>query len=124
MIDPTKPENYRTRDGRRILWMAHCPMADPGFQIVALVEGEEGQHGFHMNGRLLGTKDHDLDILPHDPVLYYANVGTGSVGLAHKTVEICRSYNGHPTIARIAVHQSGRVRQIPLDATTDPENQA
>lgn len=74
------------------------------------------------NGGLLHFKDDDPNLREVDPVLYYINHYRAVPGSAFDSLSDCiRSHGAALAIARTATHQSGKVRQIPLDATEDPE---
>ena len=128
-IDHTRPQDYRFREGCKVVRIIPTPESTGEFsKLIVLYRGRDGSVYFaatSADGKW-GPGDSSFDLIPHDPVLYYANVwknsfGPGFAGLWN-CIQSCRSSDSVP-IARVAVHQSGEIRKIPLDATTDPEAQ-
>lgn len=75
-----------------------------------------------IDGEIYSFCDNDPRLVEADEVVGYHNVYPSHIDIRHGSVERCVGGGAvGKIIGRIAVHASGRVRNIPLDATTDPE---
>jgi hypothetical protein len=74
-------------------------------------------------GRMVFYEDNDPRLVEVDEVVGYSCVYEEGVGVLWGSLFICIERGHKDAKGRIAIHASGRVRNIPLDATTDPEAQ-
>jgi hypothetical protein len=76
-----------------------------------------------IEGCIVAFSDNDPRLVEVDEVVGYRNVYGREVSWHFDTLAgaIAPSRSDESTVGRFAVHASGRVRNIPLDATTDPE---
>ncbi|MFI4881760.1 MAG: hypothetical protein ACIAQU_04155 [Phycisphaerales bacterium JB064] len=127
-IDPTNPKGYRFRHkDHKIIAMYAMPEAPEAYRLAVISETKDSVRCLTMlreDGCTFASGPGPDDLIEHDPVLYYAIAYRTDVGGA-RTWSAARRYLDSGAKGRaigiIAVHASGKVRQIPLDATTDPE---
>lgn len=126
-IDHAHPEKYRLRNGCQVVRIIptpeHCDVSQRLLILYRTPNNTVHEGWAHANGKVLEGAEHSLDLIPHDPH-HYQNIYPYAASGGWKTLEDCRKAVTGPCIARIAVHASGKVRQIPLDATEDTGEQA
>ena len=74
-----------------------------------------------IEGCIVAFSDNDPRLVEVDEVVGYSCVYEEGVGVLWGSLFICIERGHKDAKGRIAIHASGRVRNIPLDATTDPE---
>jgi hypothetical protein len=123
-IDPTTPEKYRLRNGCEVVRIIPTPeVSDTSCRMTVLYRrnGEVYLSRCSEDGKY-HRDEHGYDLIPHDPVRYYMPAYLDGPGDYYTEFDrLVRMTKGFDLLARIAVHESGKVRQIPLDATTDEQ---
>lgn len=119
-IDHEHPEKYRLRNGCEVVRIELFPELDDDCRMVVVYrDGSRcGAVWLYGDGKYARDSASDKDLVEHDPVVrYWSAYRDGSVS-SHSSFRTAVEFNPQ-AVHRYAYHASGKVRQIPLDATTD-----